>query len=94
MHMAEYERVANGTYLRAGERIGHPSCEGGLASASHLHIARRYNGEWIPSAGNIPFVLDSWKSISKGVLYDGSLEKSGQILEACECYDPPFMLQR
>ena len=94
MHVDEYERVASGTFVEAGQRIGHPSCEGGLASASHLHIARRYNGEWIPAAGNIPFILDGWISLSKGVLYDGTLEKNGQLLEACECYDPPFMLQR
>jgi hypothetical protein len=35
--------------VKTGDRIGHPSCEGGAANATHVHIARRYNGEWIPA---------------------------------------------
>jgi murein DD-endopeptidase MepM/ murein hydrolase activator NlpD len=94
MHMAEYERVAVGTYVEAGERIGHPSCEGGLASASHLHLARRYNGEWIPAYGDLAFNLDGWISVSDGIPYEGWMENGDQLLEACECYDPAFMLER
>ena len=94
MHVAENQRVGVGTFLQAGERIGHPSCEGGLASASHLHIARRYNGEWIPAFGTLAFVLDGWISISNGNLYEGSLQQNDQIVESCECRDPRNMLQR
>jgi murein DD-endopeptidase MepM/ murein hydrolase activator NlpD len=94
MHVAENERVRAGQTVLAGERIGHPSCEGGLASASHLHIARRYNGEWIPAYGDLPFVMDSWLSLSEGILYDGFLQRNDQIVEACECRDPSHMLQR
>lgn len=94
MHVAEYERVAEGTYLQAGDRIGHPSCEGGLASASHLHLARRYDGEWIAASGELAFNLDGWVSVSNDVPYEGWLQKGDQSLEACECYDPPFMLAR
>ncbi len=52
MHVESRDRVQVGTYLEAGERIGHPSCEGGYSNGTHLHIARRYNGEWIPADGN------------------------------------------
>jgi murein DD-endopeptidase MepM/ murein hydrolase activator NlpD len=74
MHIASRDRVTPGTIVRAGERIGHPSCEGGFSTGTHLHIARKYNGEWIPAdQGNIPFVMDGWTSIGSGYVYDGWL---------------------
>ena len=82
MHVAENERVAWGTYLNAGDPVGHPSCEGGPATGTHLHIARRYNGEWIPADQDIPFVLSGWESAGFGVEYDGSLTKDGVVIEA------------
>lgn len=94
MHVSSNERVQAGQTLRAGDRIGHPSCEGGLATASHLHLARRYNGEWILASGAMPFVLDGWVSTSSGTLYDGILVRNDQRVEACECRDPAHMLQR
>lgn len=49
LHMATADRIAAGTVVRVGDRIGHPSCEGGFSTGTHMHIARRYNGEWIPA---------------------------------------------
>lgn len=94
MHMAADGRVRAGETVHAGDRIGHPSCEGGVATASHLHFARRYNGEWIPASGVLAFILDGWVSTSDGVLYDGVMVRDGQSVEACECRDPQYMLQR
>jgi murein DD-endopeptidase MepM/ murein hydrolase activator NlpD/predicted small lipoprotein YifL len=82
MHVAESERVALGTWLNAGDPIGHPSCEGGPATGTHLHIARRYNGEWIPADQDIPFILSGWESAGFGVEYDGSLTKDSLVIEA------------
>lgn len=82
MHVETRDRVAVGTYLRAGERIGHPSCEGGVSTGTHLHLARRYNGEWISADGKIPFVLDGWVSQGTGSQYDGFLVKEGKSVEA------------
>jgi LasA protease len=84
LHVDEYERVQAGTYLYAGGRIGHPSCEGGFSNATHLHIARRYNGEWIPADGALPFVMDGWISSGNGVEYDGFLTRGGTVIEAWE----------
>ncbi|MEX2143522.1 MAG: LysM peptidoglycan-binding domain-containing protein [Anaerolineales bacterium] len=94
MHIAANGRVQAGQTVKAGERIGHPSCEGGFATATHLHLARRYNGVWIHASGDLPFVLDGWVSTSDGVLYDGVLQRDGISVEACECRDPDHMLQR
>jgi len=94
MHIASNGRVQVGTRVKAGDRIGHPSCEGGYATASHLHIARRYNGEWVAAYGSMPFIMDGWLSTSSGILYDGILQKDGVSVEACECRDPDHMLQR
>jgi LasA protease len=81
-HIESLDRVKEGTMLKAGDRIGHPSCEGGYSTGTHVHIARRYNGEWIPADQNIPFVLDGWVSRSAGYEYDGYLQRDGQTVEA------------
>ncbi len=78
LHIAEKGRVAVGERLRVGERIGQPSCEGGRATGTHVHIARKYNGEWIPAAGEIPFELDGWITQAGEKPYEGSLVKDGQ----------------
>jgi murein DD-endopeptidase MepM/ murein hydrolase activator NlpD len=82
MHIDTWERVEVGTYLETGDRVGHPSCEGGFSTGTHLHIARRYNGEWIAADGTLPFVMDGWVSSGYGVEYDGYLTKGDRIVEA------------
>jgi LasA protease len=81
-HIETRDRVPERTFLRAGDRIGHPSCEGGISSGTHVHIARRYNGEWIPADQTIPFILDGWVSRGAGYEYDGYLQRDGQSVEA------------
>ncbi|MCW1971101.1 MAG: M23 family metallopeptidase [Anaerolineae bacterium] len=75
MHIGSTGRVKDGTRIQTGDRIGHPSCEGGQAYATHLHIARKYNGEWVPSVGKIPFMLDGW------VAYEGDVEFNGKLVK-------------
>jgi murein DD-endopeptidase MepM/ murein hydrolase activator NlpD len=82
MHVETRDRVQPGTFVKAGERIGHPSCEGGVSSGTHLHLARRYNGEWIPAAHTLPFVLDGWVAQGAGNEYDGYLARAGVQIEA------------
>ncbi len=84
MHVAAQDRVEAGTYVYAGDRIGHPSCEGGIANASHLHIVRKYNGEWIAADGELPFILDGWVASGNGIEYDGYLKRGTLTLEAAE----------
>jgi LysM repeat protein len=88
MHINELDRVPPGTFVRKGERIGHPSCEGGFANATHLHIARKYNGQWIPADDpNVPFVLDDWLPSGNGYEYDGWLTKGDFVIEAVDGYN-------
>ncbi len=82
MHMAADGRAQPGDYLFAGENVGHPSCEGGVSNATHVHIARKYNGEWIAADGPLPFNLDGWISSGDGKEYDGYLKRGFQTIEA------------
>jgi hypothetical protein len=86
LHIAAEGRAAIGEYLVAGERLGQPSCEGGRALGTHLHIARKLNGEWIPAgAGPLPFNLGGWIAVDGPVPYEGTLTKDGVTLIACVC---------
>ena len=88
MHVYNEGRVEAGTYLQRGQPIGHPSCEGGFADATHLHFARRYNGEWIPAgSGPIPMVLSGWVAKEDIMPYEGTLIRDDEIRTACECWD-------
>lgn len=82
LHIATRDRILPGAFLQAGERIGHPSCEGGVSTGTHLHLARRFNGEWISADQGLPFALDGWVSSSAGKEYDGYMQRSGQKIEA------------
>ncbi len=82
MHIAADERAQPDEYLFTGENVGHPSCEGGVSNATHVHIARKYNGEWISADGTLPFDLEGWVSSGDGYEYDGFLKRGFQTIEA------------
>ena len=94
MHIAADSRVQVGDYVHAGEVIGRPSCEGGFANGTHVHLARRYNGEWIAADGAIPFVLDGWVAAGDGVAYDGTLQRNGVTVEAWDAKRPENRISR
>jgi hypothetical protein len=90
LHVAKRGRVAKGTPVDVGDRIGHPSCEGGVSEATHLHFARKLDGEWLAADGPLPLVLSDWQFHSDGVSYDGTATRGGEERTACECYEPKF----
>jgi LasA protease len=94
MHIEERDSVEVGTYLHAGERIGHPSCLGGFSTGTHVHIARKYNGHWIAADGPIPFNLEGWISGGSGSEYNGTLRRGNVTLHACECRAPSNRISR
>lgn len=67
--------VKVGDWLETSDLIGHPSCEGGTATGTHLHIARKYNGEWIPADGPLPFLLSGWQAHAGQEPYQGTLTR-------------------
>jgi LasA protease len=88
LHLASEGRVQSGTTLKAGDNLGHPSCEGGVSNATHLHIARRYNGVWIAADDpRWPMTLSGWIPASTGDAYFGTLSKGGETRTACECWE-------
>ncbi len=85
LHLDRYTMAALGTELKTGDRIGHPSCDGGRSTGTHLHIARKYNGEWIAADGPLPLNLSGWVAHDGPQAYLGTLEKNGQVVTACVC---------
>ncbi|MBN2086351.1 MAG: LysM peptidoglycan-binding domain-containing protein [Anaerolineales bacterium] len=59
-HLAEQGRARQNSRVFQGQKIGYASCEGGLCTGIHVHMARKFNGEWMLAGGPIPFVLSGW----------------------------------
>lgn len=84
-HLAKRDLITAGTKVEQGDFIGHPSCEGGRATGTHVHIARRYNGEWIPATGPLAYNLDGWIASGGDEPYQGELTKASKVVKACTC---------
>jgi LasA protease len=91
LHVYGEGRVEAGTTVQRGQRIGHPSCEGGYSEATHLHFARRYNGEWIAAgSGSLPMVLSGWTAHEDVMPYEGTVTRGNETRTACECWQDDF----
>ena len=82
LHIATKDRIEEGTWVEVGDRLGHPSCEGGRATGTHVHMARRYNGEWVPADGPLPFTLSGWVARAANIAYEGWLIREGEYIYA------------
>jgi murein DD-endopeptidase MepM/ murein hydrolase activator NlpD len=82
-----------GTKVKAGDKIGRPSCEGGRSTGTHVHIARKYNGEWILAEGALAFNLEGWMCSNGAEPYEGLLSRNGRTVSACVCSDQASQLQ-
>jgi LasA protease len=82
LHIADKDHILNGTRVETGDRLGHPSCEGGIATGTHIHIARKYNGEWMLAGGPVPFTLSGWVAHAGEKPYEGTLERDGYVVHA------------
>jgi LysM repeat protein len=85
LHISKTQRAPIGTWVAAGDPLGHPSCEGGMATGTHIHIARKYNGEWIAAAGPMSFVLSGWLAQAGNRAYLGKLTRGEEEIIACTC---------
>ncbi|HEY5269248.1 MAG TPA: M23 family metallopeptidase, partial [Anaerolineales bacterium] len=93
-HIATKDRIPVGTWVDAGARIGHPSCEGGRATGTNVHIARKYNGEWVSAGDPLPFVLSSWTTHYGSTPYQGTLTKGDQTITASPVSSPESKIIR
>jgi len=84
LHVNNHQ-VQVGDFVETGDLIGRPSCEGGIASGTHLHFARKYNGEWILADGPLPFNLSGWVAQAGLKPYQGALIKGDEVVLACSC---------
>lgn len=84
LHLAADTRAPLGKQLHSGDFIGFPSCQGGEATGTHVHIARKYNGEWILADGPLAFNLEDWISHSAGIAYKGALTRAGATITASD----------
>ncbi len=82
LHVADQGRIPAGTLVEQGDKLGFPSCEGGIATGTHVHIARKYNGEWVPADGPLPFVLSGWRSHATSDAYKGTLTRDDRTITA------------
>ena len=82
LHVAEKNRIKAGQWVDTGDPLGHPSCEGGIATGTHIHIVRRFNGEWIPADGPLPFNLGGWIAHAGDEAYKGTLTRDGKTVIA------------
>ena len=87
LHVATNGRVPTGRSLKAGEPVGYPSCEGGRVTGTHIHVSRKYNGEWIPADSPLAFNMEGWIAHNGARAYEGTLTKGGLKVTACECSD-------
>lgn len=85
LHVSNESSVPVGTWVGTGEPLGHPSCEGGMATGTHVHMARKYNGEWIAADGPMPFELSGWRAHAGEEAYKGTLTRDGETIPACTC---------
>ena len=81
LHIRTDGRVETGTSVPLHGRIGHPSCEGGNATGTHVHIARKYNGEWVNAFGPLPFNMSGWIPFG-GLSYRGGVTRGDRTVYA------------
>ncbi|MGA7193793.1 MAG: LysM peptidoglycan-binding domain-containing protein [Anaerolineales bacterium] len=87
LHLDPATVMPAGKELNAGDFIGYPSCKGGEVTGTHVHIARKYNGEWILADGPLAFNLEGWITHAGAVAYQGTLTRNGVTVTACQCSD-------
>jgi murein DD-endopeptidase MepM/ murein hydrolase activator NlpD len=87
LHIATNGRILAGVKVKAGDPIGFPSCEGGEATGTHVHIARKYNGEWIPATGVLAFNLEGWVAQAGDQPYQGTMTRFSRTITASQYSD-------
>ncbi len=93
LHLGTEGRAPLGAHLEKGDPVGHPSCEGGTSTGTHVHIVRKYNGEWIPAEGTLAFNLEGWIAHNGSAPYLGTLRRFSRVITACVCSNQASFIQ-
>jgi LasA protease len=99
LHLDESVLIPQGQSVMVGTPLGRAACSGGFSTATHIHIARRFNGEWLPAQcadcpseeSPPPFVMSDWQVITlSGQEYQGYLVRNGEQRQAEQGRDNPI----
>ncbi len=82
LHIASVGEARLGQKLKKGDPIGFASCEAGAGTGTHVHVARKYNGEWMPVDSAISFNLEGWVAYTGEVYYQGTLRRGDKVVTA------------
>jgi murein DD-endopeptidase MepM/ murein hydrolase activator NlpD len=96
LHLASDGRAQVGDRVKRGDPVGHPSCEGGTSTGTHVHIARKYNGEWIAAEGMggiLAFNMEGWLPHNGERPYEGTLTRNALVVTACTCSNQKSFIQ-
>ena len=96
LHVGSDHRVPLGAQLEQGDPIGHPSCEGGSSTGTHVHVARKYNGEWIPAegwSGVLALDMEGWVAHNGRDIYLGTLTRGSRTVTSCTCSNAASFIQ-
>ncbi len=85
LHLSDINNLKVGQWVDADTLLGHPSCEGGISTGTHVHVARKYNGEWLAADGPVPFNLGGWVAHAGDQPYLGELTRGDETITACSC---------
>jgi len=96
LHLATADRIPLGAFVERGQPLGHPSCEGGISTGTHVHISRKYNGEWINAegmAGVLALTMEGWVVKNGSQPYLGTLTRNAETVTACTCSNASSFIQ-
>jgi hypothetical protein len=82
LHLGREGLARQGAVLKAGDRVGHPSCEGGETTGTHIHVARKYNGEWMLADSATPLIMEGWIAHNGDTAYRGGFTRFSQTVTA------------
>jgi murein DD-endopeptidase MepM/ murein hydrolase activator NlpD len=94
LHIETRDKVALGSVLNTEDKIGHPSCEGGQAEGTHLHVARKFNGEWMLAGGPVPFNLSGYVAGNGSEEYEGTLYNGTILITASPISAPKSLITK
>jgi len=94
MHIETRDRISVGMKVNTNDKIGHPSCEGGEATGTHTHVARKFNGEWMLAGGPVPFKMSGYVASGGVIPYQGSLSNGVTTVIAASNSAPKSSISR